>query len=229
VHVGYVDDATAVFKAEGDTLDEAQPGLNEVVCYTAKLTQLIRLSREQYMQVGTPDQLSLSVQRAIIRRADIAFLAEPAPTSPAVAPMAGLLNPTGIVDGGTVATNLDKISDLIAVLEDNLSVPTAIVVDPVCGDGEFPDAFGPHDDVAEPPQRFQADAIARKVGVFACGDEDGSDRGHHGGAVNHDAGVVGHAAVHINRQARTTSAGCRWLGWSEIRKLKVPAPRRVAL
>jgi hypothetical protein len=56
------------------------------------------------MQVGTPDQLSLSVQRAIVRRADIVFLAEPAPTAPAVAPMPGLLNVTGIVDGGTVAT-----------------------------------------------------------------------------------------------------------------------------
>jgi hypothetical protein len=48
VHVGYIDDATAVFKAEGATLDESQPGLNEVVVHTAKLTQLVRLSREQY-------------------------------------------------------------------------------------------------------------------------------------------------------------------------------------
>jgi HK97 family phage major capsid protein len=131
VHVGYIDDAAAVFKAEAAPLDEAQPGLNEVVIHTAKLTQLIRLSREQYMQNQTPDQLSLSVSRAIVRRADVAFLSEPAPTTPAVAPMAGILNVTGIVDGGTVSTDLDVISDLIAVLEDNLSVPTAIVVDPL--------------------------------------------------------------------------------------------------
>jgi HK97 family phage major capsid protein len=131
VHVGFVDDATAVFKAEGDTLDESQPGLNEAVAYTAKLTQLIRLSREQYFQVSTPDQLSLSVQRAIIRRADIAFLSEPAPQAPANAPMPGLLNTVGIIDGGSVSTNLDKISDLIARLEDNLAIPSAIVVDPL--------------------------------------------------------------------------------------------------
>jgi len=123
-------------RADGHTIQEiadseAQPGLNEVVVHCAKLTQLVRLSREQYYQVGTSDQLAMSVQRAIIRRADIAFLAEPAPTGPAVAPMPGLLNVTGIVNGGAVATNLDTISDLIAQLEDNLSVPTAIVVDPL--------------------------------------------------------------------------------------------------
>ena len=131
VHVGYVDDAAAVFKAEGGDLEESQPGLNEAVAHTAKLTQLVRLSREQYYQVGTADQLSLSVNRALVRRADIAFLAEPKPTGPAVAPMPGLLNVDNIVEGGEVAQDLDAISDLIAVLEDNLSVPTAIVVDPL--------------------------------------------------------------------------------------------------
>lgn len=131
VHVGYIDDATAVFKAEGADLDEAQPGLNEVTIHTAKLTQLVRLSREQYYQGGTPDQLAMSVNRAIVRRSDVAFLAEPAPVGPAVAPMAGLLNVTDVVEGGEVASDLDVISDLIATLEDNLAVPTAIVVDPL--------------------------------------------------------------------------------------------------
>ncbi|OCB38760.1 major capsid protein [Mycobacterium malmoense] len=131
MHVGYVTDDEAVFKAEAETLDEANPSLAEVLVHTAKLTQLVRLSNEQWAQPFTTDQLAQSVNRAIVRRADIAFLAEAAPVAPAVAPMAGLLNVANIVDGGEVSTNLDVISDLIATLEDNLATPTAIIVDPL--------------------------------------------------------------------------------------------------
>jgi HK97 family phage major capsid protein len=75
--------------------------------------------------------LSLSVNRAIVRRADVAFLAEPAPTGAAVAPMAGVLNAAGIIAApAAIGANLDPLADLIGTLEDNLSVPTAIVVDP---------------------------------------------------------------------------------------------------
>ncbi|OBG79098.1 phage major capsid protein [Mycobacterium sp. E3305] len=131
MHVGFVTDDEAVFKAEGADLDEADPALSEVLVHTAKLSQLIKLSNEQWNQPSTTDQLAQSVNRAIVRRADIAFLAEPAPVGPAVAPMAGLLNVANIVDGGEVSTNLDVISDLIATLEDNLATPTAIIVDPL--------------------------------------------------------------------------------------------------
>ncbi len=131
VHVGYVNDDEAVFKAEGADLDEGNPELAEVLIHTAKLTQMVRMSSEQYNQPSTADQLAQSVNRAIIRRADIAFVAEAAPVGPAVAPMPGLLNVANIVEGGEVSTNLDAISDLIAQLEDNLATPTAIIVDPL--------------------------------------------------------------------------------------------------
>jgi hypothetical protein len=43
-----------------------------------KITQLVRLSRGQYSQSGTASQLANTVSRVIARRADIAFVAEPA-------------------------------------------------------------------------------------------------------------------------------------------------------
>lgn len=82
VRVAYVDDDEATFTAEGQDIDEAEPSLSEVLVHTAKITQLVRLSREQYSQPQTPDQLSQSVARALTRRGDLAFVAESAPTPP---------------------------------------------------------------------------------------------------------------------------------------------------
>lgn len=129
VRVAYVTDDEATFTAEGAPIDEAQPGLSEVLVHTAKVSQLVRLSREQYGQTGTAEQLSQSVSRAITRRADIALVAEPAP-SPGFAPVAGLLNTADIVDGGTVANSLDVLVDLVATLQTNLSEPSHILLSP---------------------------------------------------------------------------------------------------
>jgi hypothetical protein len=64
----------------------------------------------------------------VTRRADRAFLAEAAPTAPAVAPVAGLGHTTGLVDGGAVTGNLDALIDLVAELEENLATPSHIIV-----------------------------------------------------------------------------------------------------
>ena len=64
VRVAYVDDDEATFTAEGQVIDGAEPSLSEVLVHTAKITQLVRLNREQYAQEGTADQLSQSVARA---------------------------------------------------------------------------------------------------------------------------------------------------------------------
>ena len=80
--------------------------------------------------------MSQSVSRAITRRANLAFVAEVAPAPPAVAPVAGLLHTGGILSGGTVTNNLDALVDLIAQLEDNVSTPSHILVDPL-GWGEL--------------------------------------------------------------------------------------------
>lgn len=131
VRVAYVDDATAQFTAEADVIPESDPALNEVLVHTAKITQLIRLSNEQYRQPGTGSELSDSVRRAVIKKANEAFLAQPAPTGGAVAPTAGLLNVAGINDGGAIADSLDGLIDLIAELEADGSTPSHIILDPV--------------------------------------------------------------------------------------------------
>lgn len=131
VRVAYVNDDDATITAEGAEIGEAAPALAEVVVSTAKITQRVRLSNEQWSQAQTPEQLAQSVARAVTRRADRAFLAEPAPTSPAVAPVAGLANTAGLVNGGAVTKNLDALIDLVAQLETNLATPTVILVNPL--------------------------------------------------------------------------------------------------
>lgn len=131
VRVAYVNDDDAQLTAEGAEIPEGDPQLAEVLVHTSKVTQLVRLSNEQWKQAGTAEQLSQSVARAITRRGDLAFIAEAAPTAPAVAPVAGITNVTGIVNGGPVAGNLDTLVDLVAQLEDNLATPSHILVDPL--------------------------------------------------------------------------------------------------
>jgi HK97 family phage major capsid protein len=136
MRVAYVDDDEAQFTAEGDEIPEGDPALAEVLVHTAKVTQLVRLSTEQWNQTNTSTQLAQSVSRAITRRADLAFVAEAAPVSPAVAPVVGVANVVGVVGGDQVSGSLDGLIDLIAALQDNLSIPSTILVDPL-GWGEL--------------------------------------------------------------------------------------------
>lgn len=132
LRVAFINDDDAVFKAEGADLDEAEPELGEVLVHTAKLTQLVRLSNEQFNQPNTAQQVSESAARALTRAADQAFLAQAAPVSPAVAPPAGLVNVDGIAEASDpVAGDLDVLVDLVAELQANLADPSAIIVDPV--------------------------------------------------------------------------------------------------
>lgn len=130
VRVAYVDDASAQFSAEGAAIPEAEPELNEILVHTGKISQLIRVTREQFHQEGTAQQLSDSVRRSILRKANEAYLTQVAPTSQAVTPPAGLLNVTGIENGDEISTDLDPLVDLIAALESNGATPSHIVVDP---------------------------------------------------------------------------------------------------
>src|SRR5690348_369097 len=58
LRVAYVDDATATFVAEASPIPEAAPALAEVDVFTGKVSQLVRLSNEQYRQAGTAEQLA---------------------------------------------------------------------------------------------------------------------------------------------------------------------------
>lgn len=131
MRVAYVTDDEADVTVEGVAIDEANPGLSEALIYTSKITQLVRLSQEQYRQAGTAQELSQSVQRAIVTKSNSLFLSQAAPTGGATAPAAGLINVSGIEDGGAVAGNLDELVDLVATLEANGGTPTGIIVSPV--------------------------------------------------------------------------------------------------
>lgn len=117
VRVAYVDDADAQFTAEGADIPEAEPTLSEVLVHTGKVTLLVRVSREQWQQNGTANVLSDSARRAVLKKANEAYLAQVLPTAPAVTPPGGILNHPGIQNGGTIATNLDALADAFTLVE----------------------------------------------------------------------------------------------------------------
>jgi hypothetical protein len=78
--VAFVDDDEAENFSEAAPFTEAQPDLSEALIWTTKVGQLVRISREQYSQPSTADQLAQSVARAIVRKADLNYLAQAAPT-----------------------------------------------------------------------------------------------------------------------------------------------------
>ena len=130
VRVAYVDDANAQFSAEGESIPEAAPTLSEVAVFTGKVTQLVRLSREQWTQPGVSQQLSESVKRAVVKKADEAFIDQAAPIPPAVTPPAGILNVPGVHAGPELSNNLDALVDIFAGIESKGGTPTHIVVAP---------------------------------------------------------------------------------------------------
>jgi HK97 family phage major capsid protein len=130
VRVQYVDDATAGFAAEGAAITEADPDLAECLVFTGKVAQLIRLSREQFLQPNAQSLLSESVRRAVTKAANIAYLRQAAPVGPAVTPPAGLINVTDITNGGAVAADLDGLIDLQATIAANDGTPSHILLSP---------------------------------------------------------------------------------------------------
>ena len=131
VRVAYVDDADADFVDEGADIDESDPDLSEVDVATKKVAQLIKVSREQYNQRGTAGLLSASARRAIIKKGNAAFVAQVAPTPPNVAPPAGLINITGVLDDfDEITANLDPLSDAVTAIEENDGSPSLIIAAP---------------------------------------------------------------------------------------------------
>lgn len=128
--VAYVDDDDATVVAEGAEIPEAEPSLAERICYTAKVAQLVRMSREQWVQTQAAEQISQSVSRAITKKADELFLNAPDP-APGVAPSIGVLNHPDIVAGGTVTGDMDPLIDLVAALQANDSQPSMILMGPL--------------------------------------------------------------------------------------------------
>lgn len=126
VRVAYVTDAeSAGYVSEAAEISSDEPDLDEVVLHSKRIARLVTLSTQQYRQEQTATQVSQSVARDIIQKADNAFLGDAVGQ-----PSTGLLNVSGVVDGGEVTDNLDALVDLIAELENNGAHPSSIIVDP---------------------------------------------------------------------------------------------------
>lgn len=130
VRVTFVRDDDADFVDEGAVIPEADPQLDEVDVATAKVAKLVAVSREQYSQQQASGRLATAVRRAIVTRANEAYLTQAAPAS-GVTPPTGLLNLPGLTEAvAPVVGDLDPVIDLIAALQDVKGTPSAIVVAP---------------------------------------------------------------------------------------------------
>lgn len=126
VRVAFVTDAeSASYVNEAAEITDDAPDLDEVVLHAKRISRLVTLSTQQYRQAQTAEQVSMSVARDIIQKADNAYLGDASSQ-----PSTGLLNVTGVVNGGEVDGDLDALVDLIATLENNGAHPSGIIVDP---------------------------------------------------------------------------------------------------
>lgn len=127
IRVGFVKDAeSADYTNEGVAITDDEPDLDEVLLHSKRITRLVTLSTQQYRQPETATQVSMSVARDLIQKADNAFLGDAVGQ-----PSTGLLNVPGVVNGGEVVGDLDALVDLVATLENNGASPSAIIVDPL--------------------------------------------------------------------------------------------------
>lgn len=127
VRVPWISDADADFVAEGDSIPEADPALNEITVSTAKVSQLVQVSREQYGQGAAASLFSESVRRAVVNRANRAFIAE---DGTGINGLTGVLNTTGIHDGGAITADLDPLADVLGLIEEAGGSANLIVASP---------------------------------------------------------------------------------------------------
>lgn len=124
VRVPFVaEDPEAGFVPEGENIDEVEPKLSELVVNTNKIAVIHAVSREAYTHTGVEDMLTNSLRRAVVRKADAAYLTNPSTPT-------GLVNIPGVVAGDNITDNLDPLIDTIAAIEDNGGVPTHILASP---------------------------------------------------------------------------------------------------
>lgn len=115
--VPYVGGAEASFVAEGAPIPEDDIELGQVAVATGKVAHLLRLSAELMSQPNASTLIMNAARRAVVLKANQAYLSQVAPTPPAFSPAAGLLNIAGITDGGAVADDLDAVVDAVAGIE----------------------------------------------------------------------------------------------------------------
>ena len=112
----FIDVDNVDFIPEGDEIPTAPIDSREAIIATGALAVITVVSVDQYRQDGVGNLLSNELRRAMIQKADAALIQQPAPTSPAVTPPAGLLAQDHAT-GGEVDGNLDAVVDGIAAVE----------------------------------------------------------------------------------------------------------------
>lgn len=129
VRVPWVKDDEAEFVAEGAQIEQAVPETSAVAVGTAKVSQLLVVSNEAWHHTETAKLLQGSTSRAVVKKADDAFLTHTAGGS---APMlTGITNTDGIIEGGDIETDLDALADAVAQIEANGGQPSLIVANPL--------------------------------------------------------------------------------------------------
>lgn len=126
VLVPYVSvDPTAEIVAEGAALTPNEGTMSQVALSTYKVGVVSRFSRELLTQPGAADRIAKSMSRAVIAKADAAFLSNPA--SPA-----GILVLPGTGTGGTIgAAGLFDIYGAVAQIEADGGTATHVLVNPL--------------------------------------------------------------------------------------------------
>lgn len=126
VRVPFAIDTAAAVVPEGEEIEVDNPELAEVAFNTAKLAVLARVSNEQLYQGGTSSVLTNSVSRSLTRGADDLLL-----QGNADAGVTGLLDATGVQDGGPLGDSLDTLADALAAIETAGGTAAAIVAHPL--------------------------------------------------------------------------------------------------
>ncbi|MEE8684891.1 phage major capsid protein [Bifidobacterium mongoliense] len=124
VRIPYVKtDPESGFTKEGADINESDAELDEVVVKTNKIAVLTKQSREAMTPNTSAEHLAAGMQRSVIIKANAALLSNDSDPT-------GLLNQTGIIDGGTLTDNFDPISDAITSVEAHGGTASCIVMDP---------------------------------------------------------------------------------------------------
>lgn len=117
------DDGDAGFVPEGTLIPDTTGSFTETVIRTGKIAALGKFSYETLAQPNAATAIVNSLQRSVIAKADAAFLSNA--TDPK-----GLLAVAGIVDGGTVGTDLDTLADAVTLVEADGGQATHIIAAP---------------------------------------------------------------------------------------------------
>lgn len=120
------DDGVAGFVAEGEVIDDAAQSFDEVVVLTGKVSALGKYSFETLQQPMAAQMVVESLSRSVTTKANAAYLGN----GPLALGPTGLLNVSGVTDGGAVVGNLDPVIDAVAGIEAAGGTATHIIAGP---------------------------------------------------------------------------------------------------